>query len=106
MDIGQGSDRRVSLCVKREDEEGRHGNHSRRQGCRVTEGRLREASVSLCRNKVMLFHVPLKTLCQWTETERAHQPDRKLVRPTGSIGPLLSGKGGDPNDIQIPTTAF
>lgn len=63
-------------------------------GGRVTEGRLREASVSLCRNKVMLFHVPLKTLSQWAEAERAHQPDRMIARRTGSKGPLLSGKGG------------
>lgn len=64
------------------DDEARHGNHSRKQGARVTAERLREASVSLCRNKAMLFHVPLKALCQWTKADQAHQPDRKISRQT------------------------
>lgn len=80
-------------------------------GDRVTEGRLREASASLCR-KATLLRVPLKALCEWAEADRAHQPDRKIIRQTyqktstGSKGPLHSGKGGDPNDTQIPTAAF
>lgn len=82
------------------DEGGRHGNHSRRLGGRVTKGRLWEALVSLCRNKVMLCHVPLKTL------ELLTKQDRKIARQLGSKGPLLPGNGREPNDIQIPTTAF
>lgn len=78
----------MSVCVKREkkkgmkDEEGRHGNHSRRQGARVTEGRLREVSVILCGNKAMLFHVPLKAVCQWAGADRTHQPDLMIMRLT------------------------
>lgn len=108
MDIGQGSDRCMVVSVKErlKVDGSRHGNHSTRQGGRVTKGRLREASVSLCRNKVMLFHVPLKTLCQWAEAERDHQPSREIVRLPGSEERLFPGKGVDPNDIQIPTTAF
>ncbi len=35
---------------------------------------------SLCRNKATLFRVPLKALCEWAEADRAHQPDRKIIR--------------------------
>lgn len=49
-------------------------------GDRVTEGRLREASVILSRIKAMLFHVPLRALCQWAEADQAHRPDKKTIR--------------------------
>lgn len=108
MDIGQGSYRCMVVSVKErlKVDGSRHGNHSTRQGGRVTKGRLREASVSLCRNKVMLFHVPLKTRCQWAEAEWTQRQSSETVRLPGSEGRLFPGKGGDPNDIQIPTTAI
>lgn len=43
----------------------------------VGDWRLREASVSLCRNKATLFHVSLKALRQRAESDQAHQPDRQ-----------------------------
>lgn len=89
------------------DEERRHGNRSGSRVCRVTEGRLRETSVSLCRNKVTLFHVPLKTLSQWTETDRLPQADAEIRSgKAAALGHNSQAKGGGPNDIQIPTAAF
>ena len=44
--------------------------------------RLREASVSLCRNKATLFHVPLKALRQRAESDQAHRPVRKIIGET------------------------
>lgn len=65
--------------IERADRETAVGDEDRR-GARVTEGRLREASASMCRNEAMLFHFPLKALCQWAETDQAHQPDRQIIR--------------------------
>lgn len=84
------------------------GNRSGSRVRRVTGGRLRETSVSPCRNKVTLFHVPPKTLSQRTETGRLphKQTQRYGLAKWRRRGPQLSGKGGDPNDTQTPTTAF
>lgn len=60
--------------MKRADMETTVGDKGR-QGARVTEGRLREAAASLRTDKTMLFHFPLKALCQWPEADQAHQPD-------------------------------
>lgn len=50
----------------------------------MTEGRLREA---LVRSEVVLFRVPLKTLCQWDEAKwLTSQRDRnRKLRPSYSV---------------------
>lgn len=89
--------------MKRADMETSVGDKGRR-GARVTEERLRETSASLCRDKAKLFNFSLETLCHLAEADRADQPVRQIIgkmykkTEIGRKGPLLSGKGGNPND--------